>query len=82
MKIPTSIGFCPFFKSIPTLFCLELAVVDFVLGGKVSSNKAALVRFNESGLFSFSASDTCIKSLDEIPSFSWVMPLPLPTKEI
>lgn len=69
-KIPTSIGFCPFFISTPTLFCLVLAAVDFLPGGKVSSNKAALVRFNEDGLSSVPSTVTCILSLVEMPSYS------------
>lgn len=67
-KIPISIGLCPFFFTTPGLLCPALAAVDFVLGGDVSSNKGALVRFNEGGLSSLSA--TVIMSLVEMPSLS------------
>lgn len=81
-KIPTSIGFCPFFISPPTLFFLVLPAVDFVPGGEVSSNKAALVGFNKDGLSSVPSTVTCIMLLIEMSSFSSGEPLPLPRKEI
>lgn len=55
-EIPIKIRLCPFCITTMTLCCFVLAAVDIVLGSEVSSYKAALVRFIESGLSSLSAS--------------------------
>lgn len=70
IKIPISIGFCPFFESTLTFFCLELVVMGYVLGGKVSSNKATLVRFNQGGVSSFAIVEMLFLSLIETLSFT------------
>lgn len=57
-EIPIRIRLCPFCITTTTVCCFVLAAVDIVLGSEVSSYKAALVRFNESGSSSLFAPDS------------------------